>query len=474
MTVFIKKMIWPVLLVLCMQLPLAAQFVLPGKPGAQLAALERLAPLVKRPANLTVQYLWDGYGQEDDFYRLITDRAYVNSLSEEELNQLLELAVAWPFGAVEAERTVGFLIKELSVLYQPEAAHFNQTQRYSMLAGTLCYNTMAGRGQLSRLLSALTNLNAGNPAQKIWFSEALANIPSVLPGQERIYIQFLERSIESLDYLAGLPAGLSPAEEPVTNQRVSEEMVAYMDSFFAHKESDSVWKTFISTGAFSPHEFYFQRPVPGKGWLGGFVDTPSGQRHQLADNLIIALMSHYGMHKDWQAVERFIHKYSSVNSQGQFKHYLLFGINGLKAARHLLDTESLAGWDAQYQGYVHQIAAQIYQHNPGLREGTWTQGAAEVACEWIMMGKAITCVFKGVATVGVKAGLDKPLKWGAKMTREALSGVGNGVFNVLPVRVAGNSILLREVARKTPSVWKKNLMGKLAAKRSAANAALPY
>lgn len=141
-------------------------------------------------------------------------------------------------------------------------------------------------------------------------------------------VSALESKIRTLSYLGqedyyqALLENSMVRKEGYRNESMALRSFLEAESYFTPQEDDSFWKGFLT--AIVP----IQRPWPGRGIDGGFMNNASGRAHSLAFDITDILMRHYISAGQDDKVYHFIE--DEGLRQGSF--YFQFAIDGLALA----------------------------------------------------------------------------------------------------------------------------------------------
>lgn len=172
---------------------------------------------------------------------------------------------------------------------------------------------------------------------------------------------------------------------------VSNEAVAarnYIDAtnFFKSKDGDSFWKGFITT------VIPFSFPAPGRNSKSEFTTDLIGQQHRLCYMAIEILLGKYISQKQDQKVYDFI-RYEAM---GQGPYYMQFAVDGLSIANVYYSQLSEARYNKWNQLQT-KLDEEIQEAAPWEKKLLSKLAAvSQVAIEWVVLGKIISVVWKGV------------------------------------------------------------------------------
>jgi len=298
------------------------------------------------------------------------------------------------------DRIINFLVTQLKHPYNIKAQDSTLYYRYSLVAAALVSNDRAGRQMLDELLNIVSN-QSEIPSHQVWSARALSEVAYLSPAERITLIRTLERTVLNLsnrlknEYVENSYLGFK-----VTNQFTAVKCFMYTLSFFAKKKGDGILKSMITTGTFVKRSAYLQNLLPGVDFKGNFLQTPSGCRHNVAFNLIVALFNAYAGEGRYEEMNDFIINYAQLNwKRNDFQNYLLFAMYGMELAAAYNENESIEGWQEQYDNFAYAIGKAIWKADPVTTVCVTAQGGAEVCAEWV----ALTELLKTVGA-GVKAG----------------------------------------------------------------------
>lgn len=377
----------------------------------------------------------------DMLLAILKDTHYLSSLSLDEANELL-FGFAYVNNTCHTQITQTIFSHLKNVEYNENSADHPINIFYTLAAATLGHNydyhQQIEDWAFERVEAAARNSAKG----AVWPSLVLTSLsegnypgdyPYVMRERERdAFERRMERAIAQFDRLKEDPAdyyalGMRNVLKR-SNQFILEGLLLQSSSFFAAKDKDSFWKGMLSTGGLKPllrlatanseedanvrfsdrgETFYLSYTSPGTDGTGHFADSDNGRRHYILSQLVQALCISYITHgnaEGSQRIMRFVRSYLRTNG-GYFIHYLHIPLSAIRSGTELLDSSSLHGWEEESATLLDEMTSTLRASYRAAAVMTDIHGAAEVASEWVIIGK----IFEGVMSVGKYAfrGADK-------------------------------------------------------------------
>ena len=349
-------------------------------PEQQLMEELRKAAL-ERPADLTVQKLEESLQKEGGvdlcaYNKLIRDEKYIESLSEDEVISLIDMASNTHFEGRKGCRNsfIFFLKEKLNQDISTSESVNALNGLYVLIAASYARKGISAYNEISQIaFEVLDPADVFATRERGWALELLFYLAQVsdrgytMPDWEREFFEEkIAQKILRMDYLKDMRADYYASKRikgsdilSTTNQGALISLFIQTNHVLSMKNDDPLLKQMFSTGGFNAlvrgetpgfssrgETFYIHHITPGTDGDGNMAPTLNGYRHAILANLIQVLFASYHTRSREESSEKmktFIRRYFKVDSEGEFKNYLYVPLIGMRVATIYHEDSSLYG-----------------------------------------------------------------------------------------------------------------------------------